>query len=70
LLEVINRLILLLPDDATERRDRALVFERLECPRGAADDLIAYLSMTPDPPDAGEMRHRLAQIQRAARQLN
>ena len=70
LLEVLNRLILLLPDDAQERRDRAAVFERLECPRGAADDLAAYLSITPDPPDASEVRVRLAQIQRVARQLN
>jgi len=70
LLEVLNRLILVLPDDAAERRDRAAVFERLECPRGAAADLLAYLSMTPDPPDAGEIRVHLAQIQRAARQLN
>lgn len=70
LLEVMNRLVLLLPDEAAERRDRAAVFERLECPRGAADDLAAYLSMTPDPPDAGEIRLRLDQIRRAARQLN
>lgn len=70
LLEVLNRLILVTPDAAEERRDRALVYEKLDCPRGAADDLVAYLSMTPDPPDAGEIRGRLAQIQRAAQRLN
>lgn len=70
LLEVLNRLILLLPREAVQRRDRAAVYERLECPSGAAEDLAAYLSLAPDAPDAGTMRSRLAHFQRAARRLN
>jgi regulator of sirC expression with transglutaminase-like and TPR domain len=70
LLEVQNRLIALLPDAAEERRDRSLAFERLECPRAAADDLVAYLSMHPDPRDAVQVRARLSQLQRAAQRLN
>jgi regulator of sirC expression with transglutaminase-like and TPR domain len=68
--EVQQRLVAVLPDEPGERRDRALLFERLECPRAAAEDLVAYLSMHPNPPDAVEMRAHLAQLQRAASQLN
>jgi regulator of sirC expression with transglutaminase-like and TPR domain len=70
LLEVMNRLILLLPREPGERRDRAAVFQRLECPRGAADDLASYLSLAGDAPDAGEMRRRLTQLQHAVQRLN
>lgn len=70
LLEVLNRLIALRPDDAGERRDRAAVFERLECPRGAADDLASYLSLAAHAADAGEARRRLAHLQRAVQKLN
>ncbi|MCA3217989.1 MAG: tetratricopeptide repeat protein [Burkholderiales bacterium] len=69
-LEVQQRLVAVLPDEPVERRDRALLYERLECPRAAADDLVAYLSMRPDPQDAREMRERLMHLQQAARQLN
>jgi regulator of sirC expression with transglutaminase-like and TPR domain len=68
--EVQQRLVAVLPDEPVERRDRALLYERLECPRAAAEDLVAYLSMHPNPQDAREMRERLMQLQQAARQLN
>jgi len=70
LLEVQNRLVALLPDNAEERRDRALAFDKLECPRAAADDLSAYLAMQPRPPDAQAVRRRLRQLQQAVKQLN
>ncbi len=68
--EVQQRLVAVLPEEPGERRDRALLFARLECPRAAAEDLVAYLSMHPNPPDVAEMRERLAQWQQAASQLN
>jgi regulator of sirC expression with transglutaminase-like and TPR domain len=55
---------------ADERRDRGLLFAQLECPRAAAEDFLAYLSMHPAPPDARRIRERLDQMQRAARRLN
>ncbi len=70
LLEIQHRLVALLPDAAEERRDRALVFERLECPRAAAEDLRAYLARRPEPRDACALRARLARLQSAARSLN
>jgi regulator of sirC expression with transglutaminase-like and TPR domain len=69
-LEVMNRLLAVQPQQALERRDRALVYEHLECPRAAAGDLVAYLSMAATPPDAVEVRERLARLQQAAARLN
>ncbi len=69
-LEVQNRLIALLPEAAEERRDRALLYDRLECPRAAAEDLTAYFSLHPNPPDVDDLRARLAQWQQSARALN
>ncbi|GIL04870.1 tetratricopeptide repeat protein [Betaproteobacteria bacterium PRO7] len=70
LLEIQHRLVALLPDAPEERRDRAFVFERLECPRAAAEDLSAYLAARPEPRDARELRSRLKELRDAARSLN
>lgn len=70
LLEVQHRLVMLAPDEPEERRLRACAYERLECPRAAAEDLVAYLSLHPDPPDAHELRGSLARLRRAASRLN
>jgi len=69
-LEVQNRLVAVLPDVADERRERADVYERLECPRAAAADLEAYLDAEPKPSDGRRIRVRLAALQRAASSLN
>lgn len=69
-LEVQNRLVAVLPDAARERLDRARLYELLECPRAAVADLVAYLSLRSSPPDASELRERLARLQRAAARLN
>lgn len=70
LLEVQQRLVALLPDVAEERRDRAAAWERLECPRAAAQDLDVYLKMRPRASDAKQLRQRLAQLNAEARHLN
>lgn len=71
-LAVCHRLVAVLPDSAPERRDRAQVYERLECPRAAAADLAASLSLQPAPGEAGEaeVRRRLRELQQAAARLN
>jgi regulator of sirC expression with transglutaminase-like and TPR domain len=68
--EVQQRLVAVLPDEPAERRDRGLLYARLECPRAAVEDLVAYLSMHPSPPDAMQIRERLGRLQQAASQLN
>lgn len=69
-LEVMNRLVALLPDSAQERLDRAQAYEQLECPRAAVGDLVAYLSLAVSPADAGQVRGRLGRLRQAAARLN
>ena len=70
LLEVQNRLVVLLPDAHEERRDRGLVYAQLECPRAALEDLNAYLNQVPDAPEAGEIRRTLEVLRDASGRLN
>ncbi len=69
-LEVVDRLIALLPEAAHERLDRAWLYERLECPRAAVADLAAYLSLCPSGRETAEVRQRLAVLRQAASRLN
>lgn len=69
-LEVMNRLVALVPGEAQQLRDRARLYEQLECPRAAVADLDAYLSLSPAPPDVSEVRSRMARLRRAAERLN
>jgi regulator of sirC expression with transglutaminase-like and TPR domain len=68
LLSVQERLVVLLPNDPTEKRDRGLVWAELGQPDKALDDLEAYLAQAEDPTDASvlqplltELRNRLGQ---------
>jgi len=60
LLPVQQRLVVLLPDDPAEKRDRGLVLDALGAFAAAAQDLAAYLAERGDAPDADEVRARLA----------
>ena len=60
LLAVQERLVVLLPDDALEKRDRALLLAELGRLDRACDDLAAYLAARPDAEDAPALRQRLA----------
>jgi regulator of sirC expression with transglutaminase-like and TPR domain len=62
LLAVLQRLVVLLPEDAAERRDRGLVLEALGDPAGAADDFAHYLACLPEAPDAPRVHARLAAL--------
>ena len=70
MLEVQNRLVILVPDAHEERRDRGLVYAQLECPRAAFDDLSAYLEAVPDAPEADEIRRTLDVLRDASGRLN
>jgi regulator of sirC expression with transglutaminase-like and TPR domain len=69
-LAVVDRLVALLPDAAQERLDRAQLYERLECPRAAVADLVAYLSLSAAPADAAAVNQRLARLRQAASRLH
>lgn len=60
LLAVQQRLVILLPRDPAERRDRGLVLASLGAFAAAAQDLAFYLAERGDAPDAAELRARLA----------
>ena len=70
LLEVQHRLVVLLPDEPEERRDRGLVYAQLECPRAALEDLTGYLEQAPDAPEAGEIRNTIDVLRDASGRLN
>lgn len=65
--QVMDRLVLLLPDEAAERRDRALVLAELERWVEAADELAAYLNEAPQAEDAPALQERLHELRRMAR---
>lgn len=70
MLDVQKRLVILLPDEIAERRDRGLAYANLECPQAAIEDLQAYLSERPHAVDAESLREKLPALRRAIRGLN
>lgn len=62
LLAVQQRLVVLLPGDAAERRDRGFVLEALGASAAAAEDLAFYLAKRADAADADELRLRLDRL--------
>ena len=59
LLAVCERLVVLLPQDVEQRRDRGLASAALGHVEAAARDLQAYLQQRPDADDADQLRERL-----------
>ncbi len=59
-LAVQERLVVLLPEDMLERRDRGLLLAELGRVDRACDDLAAYLGARPDAEDAPALHRRLA----------
>ncbi len=59
-LAVQERLVVLLPEDMLERRDRGLLLAELGRLDRACDDLAAYLAARPDAEDAAALHRRLA----------
>ncbi|URI11373.1 tetratricopeptide repeat protein [Aquincola tertiaricarbonis] len=67
LFAVIERLVVLLPQQWEQRRDRALCLEELGRTDEAADDLAIYLQHRPDAEDAAALRRRMTQLRRSGR---
>lgn len=68
--DVQERLVILLPDEITERRDRGLAYANLAEPQAALDDIEAYLALRPDAEDADSMREKLPELRHASRRPN
>ncbi len=65
LIAVMDRLVLLLPSDWTEWRDRGLAWAELGRPNRALPDLEAYLAHAEDPLDADAIAQRVRELRRA-----
>ncbi len=64
LVAVMDRLVLLLPSDWTEWRDRGLAWAELGHPDRALPDLEAYLAHAEDPLDADAIAQRVRELRR------
>ena len=70
LLQVLNRMIIVAPEAAGERRDRGYVYQRLECWRPALQDLSEYLEREPDAADLDEVRATVMALSMRCARLN
>jgi len=70
LLSVQKRLVILLPDDPDERRDRGWAYANLQCPQAALRDLETYLAKRPYAADAKTVRAQLPELREAAKRLS
>ena len=69
-LNVQQKLVILLPDEIEERRDRGLAYANLDCPNAALQDIEAYLAQCPQATDAELLRMRLPELRAASRKIN
>ena len=70
LLQVLERLVVLLPQAWEERRDRGLVYADLGLQAAAARDLADYLEHAADAPDRTQIAERLAALGRGPLHLH
>ncbi len=70
LLEVLNRMLVVVPDARGELRDRGLLYQRLECYRAALKDLQDYAALEPDAPDFDDVRAKLLELGALCARLN
>jgi len=70
LLQVLNRMVIVAPEAAGERRDRGYVYQRLECWRPALQDLSEYLEREPDAADVHEVRASVMELSARCARLN
>lgn len=70
LLSVQERMVILLPNEIIERRDRGLAYANMECPQAALQDLEDYLTERPYAADAAALRDKLPELRDAIKRLN
>lgn len=59
ILDVQKRLVIVLPDEIVERRDRGIAYSHMDCADEALKDLEAYLALRPQAEDAGSVRQKI-----------
>ncbi len=69
-LAVVDRILIVVPELPVELRERAALYEHLECFRAAADDYERYLELVPAAADRRELLVRVVELQRMAARLH
>ena len=69
-LPILDWIIATVPDQPPELRDRAMIYQELECPRAALADFERYLELSPGGGDRDEIRSRIVELQRESARLN
>jgi len=70
MLNVMQRMVMVVPHAAEEVRDRGLVYYKLDCFRAALADLQDYLERRPDAADADEIKDKTAALRQVCARLN
>jgi regulator of sirC expression with transglutaminase-like and TPR domain len=70
MLEVLNRMLVVAPEASSELRERAYVYQRLECFRAALKDLSDYVEREPEAADLDDVRARLVELSALCARLN
>ncbi len=70
LLEVLNRMLVVVPEAHGELRERGLLYQRLECYRAALKDLQDYSALAPEAPDIDDVRAKLVELAAQCARLN
>lgn len=69
-LAIMRWIVAAVPQQASEVRDRGMVYQELDCFRAAISDFEHYLELAPTSEDAGEIQQRLVDLRRCASRLN
>jgi regulator of sirC expression with transglutaminase-like and TPR domain len=69
-LSMVERLLLVAPNDTSELRDRGFLNAHLGRPGEAVADLESYLTIKPDAPDAESVRGRVLWLRRRLSEMN
>lgn len=69
-LSVVDRILLLQPEQPDEVRDRGRIYEQLECFRAALENYQSYLSLRPTSGDASDVHKRIAELRQVVANLN
>jgi regulator of sirC expression with transglutaminase-like and TPR domain len=69
-LSIMHWIVCAVPEQASEIRDRGMVYQEMDCFRAAISDFEHYLELAPSSDDAGEIQQRLVDLRRCASRLN
>ncbi len=68
-LRTADRILLLLPEEPRELRDRGILYQQLECFSAALRDFVRYVELAPKDPAAKDVRARLPELRKRVEHL-